>query len=236
MNENDLKDVLAEICEEEKAELNKFPPFKPSLRHRLAMKRIFCMFEKKTHVPASDPPKAPVPESKHFRLSAKHIILFAAIIFLMLFTGFVIIYFSKNFYGTVYNDNTHLFAVDKENCPATIEYEYYLPELPDGFEMVKHDDSLSFYVYTLYENKFGQVITLTQSTKEMFDAHYSTERHDFEEIEINGHGGLCMDLSDNEHFGAIVVWDNGDYILELYGNLSKNELIFLAENAEFLEN
>lgn len=231
MNENGLKDVLTEICEEEKAELNKFPPFKPSLRHRLAMKRIFCMFEKKTHVPASDPPKALAPKSKHFRLSAKHIILFAAIIFLMLFTGFVIIYFSKNFYGTVYNDNTHLFAVDTENCPATIEYEYYLPELPEGFEMVKHDSSL-FDVYTLYENKFGQGITLTQSTKEMFDAHYNTEHHDFEEIEINGHSGLCLDFSD----GSILIWDNGDYILELNGNLPKNELIFLAESTKILEN
>lgn len=233
MNERDLKDVLAEICEEEKAELNKFPPFKPSLRHRLAMKRIFRMFEKKPHVTASDPPKAPVPESKHFRLSAKHIILFAAIIFLMLFTGFVIIYFSKNFYGTVYNDNTHLFAVDTENCPATIEYEYYLPELPEGFEMVKHDDSLSFYVYTLYENGLsGQIITLTQHTKNEFNSHYNTEHHDFEEIKINGHSGLCINFSDS----SIVIWDNGDYILELDGNLPKNELIFLAESTKILEN
>lgn len=149
MNESCFKDILAEICEEEKAELNKFPPFKASLRHRLAMKRIFRMFEKKTHVTAIDPPKTLAPKSKHFRLSAKHIILFAAIIFLMLFTGFVSIYsiyFSKNFYGTVYNDNTRLFDVNTENCPATIEYECYLPELPEGFEMVKHDVWLSINV------------------------------------------------------------------------------------------
>lgn len=47
MNESYLKGILAEICEEEIAELNKFPPFKPSLRHRLAMKRIFALYEKK---------------------------------------------------------------------------------------------------------------------------------------------------------------------------------------------
>lgn len=40
MNEKELKDILAEICEEEITELNKFPPFKTSLRHKLAMKQI----------------------------------------------------------------------------------------------------------------------------------------------------------------------------------------------------
>lgn len=236
MNEGDLKDVLAEICEEEKAELNKFPPFKPSLRHRLAMKRIFRMFEKKTHVTAIDPPKVLAPKSRPFRLSAKLIILFASIIFLMLFTGFVIIYFSKNFYGTVYNDNTHLFAVDTENCPTTIEYEYYLPELPEGFEMVEHDSTWTD-VYTLYEKKSScQGITLTQKTKETFSTHYNTEHHDFEEIKINGHSGVCIDFSDSDHDSLIVIWDNGDYILELYGNLPKHELISLAENAKILEN
>lgn len=235
MNESDLKDVLAEIYEEEKAELNKFPPFKPSLRHRLAMKRIFRMFEEKSHVTASESPKALTPEGRPFRLNAKLIILFVSIILLMLFTGFVVTvtYFSKNFYGTVYTDNTHLFAVNKENCPTTIEYEYYLPELPDGFEMVKHDDSLSFCVDTVYKNESSeQVIALTQYTKEMFNSHYNTEHHDFEEIEINGHSGLCINFSDS----SILIWDNGDYILELDGNLPKNELIFLAESAEILEN
>lgn len=233
MNESYFKDILAEICEEEKAELNKFPPFKPSLRHRLAMKRIFRMFEKITHATASDPPMVLTSQSKHLHLTKRLIIIFIVIICAIIFTGFVSIYFSKNFYGTVYNDNTYLFAANKENCPTTIEYEYYLPELPEGFEMVEHDDSMSFYVYTLYENGLsGQIITLTQFTKEAFDVHYNTEHHDFGEIEINGHSGLCLDFSD----GSILIWDNGDYILELDGNLSKNELIFLAENTKVLEN
>lgn len=187
-------------------------------------------------MPASDPPKAPVPESKHFRLSAKHIILFAAIIFLMLLTGFVIIYFSKNFYGTVYNDNTHLFAVDKENCPTTIEYEYYIPELPEGFELVKHASS-SFDVYTLYENKSsGQGLTLTQCTKIEFKPHYNTEHHDFEEITINGHSGLCIDFSSDEYNNSILIWDNGNYILELSGDFNKNSLCDLAKSAKILKN
>lgn len=63
----------------------------------------------------------------------------------VLLMGFMAVYFSRNFHGTVYNDNTQLFAVNTENCFITIKYEYYLSNLPDGFKMVEHDSS-SFYV------------------------------------------------------------------------------------------
>lgn len=236
MNESDFKNILAEICEEEIAELNKFPPFKPSLRHRLAMKRIFALYEKKTHITASNPPIIPTSQSKHLHLSKRLIILFAVIICAVLLTGFMLVYFSKNFHGTVYNDNTQLFVKNTENCPITIEYEYYLSNLPDGFEMVEHD-LLSFYVYTLYENtSSGQVITFSQYTKEKFTPHYNTEHDNFEEIDINDHHGIFIDFSYNEHFGSIVVWDNGDYILEIVGDLSKNILADLAKSAKILNN
>lgn len=236
MNESYLKGILAEICEEEIAELNKFPPFNPSLRHRLAMKRIFALYEKKTHVTTSNPLMVLTPQSKHLRLSKRLIILFAVIICAALLTGFMLVYFSKNFHGTVYNDNTQLFVVNTENCPITIKYEYYLSNLPDGFEMVEHD-SLSFYVYTLYENTSSEhVITLSQYTKEKFTSHYNTEHDTFEEIEINGHNGVCLDFSDDGHFRSVVIWDNGDYILEIIGDLSKNRLINLAKSAKVLEN
>ena len=236
MNESDFKDILAEICEEEIAELNMFPPFKPSLRHRLTMKRIFDLYEKKTHMATSNPPMILTPQCKHLHLSKKLIILFAVIICAALLTGFMLVYFSKNFHGKVYSDNTQLFAVNTENCPTTIEYEYYLSDLPDGFEMVEHD-SLSFDVYTLYENtSSGQVITLSQCTKNKFSPRYNTEHHNFEEIEINGHSGVCLDLCNGECDGSIVIWDNGDYILEIAGNLPKNYLVNLAESAKVLEN
>lgn len=236
MNESYLKGILAEICAEEIAELNKFPPFKTSLRHILAMKRIFALYEKKPNVTASNSPMILTTQNKHLRLSKRLIILFAVIICAALLTGFMYVYISKNFHGTVYNDNTQLFAVNTEDCPTTIEYEYYLSNLPDEFEMVEHD-SLSFYVYTLYENtSSGQVITFSQYTKEKFTPHYNTEHNNFEEIEINDQQGIFIDFSNNEHIGSIVVWDHGDYILEIIGDLPKNNLVNLAESAKVLEN
>ena len=136
----------------------------------------------------------------------------------------------------MYGDNTHLFAVNIESCPTTIEHKYYLPDLPKGFELIESDSS-SFDVYTLYlNNETKQTITLSQYTKNHFKPHYDTEHHNFEDVEINSHSGLCIDLSDDEHFCSMVIWDNDDYILELFGDLSKNQLVELAKTPEVSEN
>lgn len=173
---------------------------------------------------------------KNLHLSKRLIILFAVIMCAALLTGFMLVYFSKDFHGTVYNDNTQLFAVNTENCPITIEYEYYLSDLPDTFKMVEHDLTRTDF-YMRYENtSFGQVITLTQYTKNGFNTHYNTEYHNFDEIEINGHSGVCLDISNGECDGSIVIWDNGDYILEIVGNLPKNHLVDLAKSTKVLEN
>lgn len=236
MNESDFKDILAEICEDEIAELNINPPFQPSLRHRFAMKRILSLFTEKTYVTVNNPPMVPTWQSKHLRLSKRLIIIFVVIICAAMLTGFVLVYYSKNFHGTVYIDNTQLFAVNNENCPVTIEYEYYLSALPDGFEMIERDSS-SFDVYTLYKDaSFNQIITLYQCVKKNFSPHYNTENHIFEDVEINGHSGVCIDFSHDEYFSSIIVWDNGDYILEIDGDLSKDVLLNLAKCAKVLEN
>lgn len=41
-----------------------------------------------------------------------------------LLTDFIVAFVSKKFSGMVYSDNTHLFAVDTENCPTIIGEKY----------------------------------------------------------------------------------------------------------------
>lgn len=236
MNENDFKEILAEICDEEIFELNKFPPFKPSLRHRLAMKRIFARFEKNTRKAEAVPEPILTAQNTHKRLSTRLIIILAAVVCAALLTGAVIVYYSKSFYGTVFPDYTRLRAFDTENCLTTIEYKYYLSGLPEGFEPVEQI-AISFNIDTIYKNELSeQTISFSQYTKNHFSPHYNTEYHDFEEIEINGHNGLCLDFSDNEHDHSLIVWDNEDYILEITGDLSKNDMIILAKSAEISKN
>ena len=70
-----------------------------------------------------------------------------------------------------------------------------------------------------------------------FDStHYDTENQKFEEIKVNEHYGLCLAYSSQDYNYTNIVWDNGDYILELYGETSKNELCDLAKTAKVIEN
>lgn len=235
MNENILKEVLAEICEEEIAELNKFPPFKPSLRHRYAMMCIFSSFEKRLRQTNGKQPQASAAHRRPSRLSTRLVILIAIIVCAALLTGAILVYVSKSFHGPINEDNTQLFPINTENCPTTIEYEYYLPDLPEGFEMVNQDIS-SYRIYNLYENTVtGQVITFSQYTKKIYKKHYNTEDHDFDEIEINGHEGIFIYFREIENARSLVIWDNDDYIFELEGDLPKNNLLNLAKSAKKLE-
>lgn len=236
MNEEIFIEVLAEVCDEEIAELNKFPPFKPSLRHRYAMMLIFSSFAKRSRRMTDERRRASAAKRRPSRLSTKLIILIAVIVCAALLTGAILIYISNSFRGTVNEDNTRLFPINTENCPTTIEYEYYLPVLPDGFEMVNHDVS-SVYIFTEYKNaQTGQIIALAQRTKEKYSRRLNTEDNNFEEIEVNGHKGIYIYFSDVEHIRSIVIWDNDDYIFELEGDLPKNELLDLAKSTKVIEN
>lgn len=57
-----------------------------------------------------------------------------------------------------------------------------------------------------------------------------------EEVYINGCYGLFIDFSSGGVVCSEVMWDNGDYILEIWGNMTKNELIDLAKSAKVFEN
>ena len=235
MNENILRDILAEICAEEISELNKFPPFKPSLRHRYAMARIFSSFEKKSRKTSGKQPWASSEYRRPSRLSTRLVILIAVIVCAALLTGAILVYISKSFHGTVHEDNTQLFPINMENGLETIEYEYYLPVLPEGFEIINHDIA-PYDVYTLYMNELsGQTITFSQWTKKKYSRHFNTEDYNFEKIEINGHEGIFIYFTEIEGVRSIVIWDNDDFILELVGNMPKNELVDLAKSAKVLE-
>lgn len=47
---------------------------------------------------------------------------------------------------------------------------------------------------------------------------------------------MFLDISNDKQIFTGVIWDNGDYILELSGNLAKNDLLNLAYSAKVLEN
>lgn len=239
MNENILREILLEVHEIECGVSDDLPDYKTSLRHRLAMKRIFARFDRNTRKLRTTrrTRETPIIERRTRRYSIKQRILIAMlIIILMAFlvgcVNAIVKFVSERFKGTVYEDNTQLFAVDLENCPQTIEYQYALADIPEGFEMIETIPSPT-NVYTLYSNELtGQVITLKQWVKTHFSFHYNTEKRTFEENEINGITVLFIDLSSNNRNNSVLIWDNEDYIIEISADLDKSSALNLLNIAK----
>ena len=234
MSESILKSILEESARLEWDKYENVPEHKFSLKHRLEMKRIFKLYEKNTREIHS----AAVSKPKRFRLTRKTVLTAIVIVFLAALAGCTAAYFiSQNFRGDVHKEFTRIFPINTENCPNTIAERYALPEVPEGFVLLE-TDSTPYDVYTSYINSStDDTITLRQFVKTDFSPiHFNTEKCDFQEVDINGHCALLLDYSSiGEKFSG-VIWDNGDYVIELCGNLHKNQTIDLAKTTKVYEN
>lgn len=231
MNEDIFKEILAKVEECEFAEYDNTPEHKFSLKHRIAMKRIFARFERNVReIQKKELVKTQqVDEYKpKFSLQQRLLLVMIIIILMTFLVGWVVVFVSDRFHGTVYRDNTQLTAAKLENCPQKIEYKYALANIPEGFEIIETNSSV-IHVYTLYmNNSTKQTIALRQWVKSEFDPHYNTEHHVIEEVSANGLSGLCVDFSDDENSHSLVVWDNEDYILEIWADFDKDFAIKLS--------
>ena len=234
MCENIFKELLGEMMKCELAEFDYAPKWKPSLRHRFAMKQIFSRYEKNVHkMQVNELANAVLPLS---RLNIKHRIFLALVIVLLmtLLVGWVNVFVSRNFHGTVYEDNTKITAVNLENSPKTIKYKYALSGVPNGFELIETNTSQT-NVYTLYMNRLTkQTITLYQWVKSHYTPHVNTEHYSLEEVSINKTTGLYVDLSNKDYCRTLLIWDNGDYIIEVLADLDKDSAINLLETNKLL--
>ncbi len=238
MNEDVFKDILAKAVDHEFAEFNNVPEHKFSLKHRIAMNRIFARYERNVRkLRESKAVSVPSAYEHKPRRSLKQRILIATVIVILMtfLAGWVVVFVSEKFHGTVYRDNTRLIAVDTENCPQTIEYRYALASVPDGFEFVETNSS-PIHVYTQYKNELtGQGITLYQWVKSEYSSNLNTENYDLKEVDIGGKTGLYIDFSTGSYDHSFIVWDNGDYIIEIMADLDKEFLIKLS-NLHKVEN
>ena len=232
MSENILKEILLEVHKIEYGVDVELPDYKPSLRHRLAMKHIFARYERnvqKLKEKSSD--TATHIEHNKPRPSFKQrlIIITVIVILMTLLVGWVVVFVSGNFRGTVYPDKTHLAVTDIEVSPQTIEYKYALVSVPKGFEMIETSTS-PIHVYTLYMNNLTeQTIVVHQWVKSSYETNFNTENYVFEDVIIDGRTGLCIDFSDDKQNSFLIVWDNGDYIIEIIADIDKNDAINLSK-------
>lgn len=232
MNEEVFRSILEKAVMSEYADLDSDPEPNYSLKHRLAMKRIFARYERNVReLKENRVDQTARNEYRRPCLNLKQRLMIALIVvFLAALTGCAVAAFvSKDFRGTVHRDNTQLFAVNIENAPTYIEYKYSLDFVPEGFEMIETNAS-SCGVFTLYLNRSTkQTIVLEQWVKTHFSPHLNTERYIIEEIKINDVTGLFVDFSRGEREKSTLIWDNEDYIIEITADLNKENAINLSK-------
>ena len=213
---------MGEALDCELAEYDNVPEHKFSFRHRLAMKRIIS-------VSNSSHNSSEICKTAQNCSLKRSIIIAAVLVFLAVIAGAVVMFRSDNFGGTVHREYTKMFAVNIEDSPKTIGCKYDLAYVPEGFELYEKDSS-SFDVYTVYMNKSTkQTIVLSQWVKKSFEPHYNTEHRPLEEVVINGSAGFCIDFSRDTRNHSLIVWDNGDYIIEVVADLDKENTMKLCK-------
>lgn len=215
MNENILSEIFDEVYRQEFSEFESAPRHIFSLRHRKAVKGIFY--------------PQPVTYTAKRRIPIKRRLLIALLVILLSAIGAAACAaVSRSFSFKEKGEFTVMTPVIDQNAPVMIDNYYYLPDIPRGFELYDQERCLtssSFY----YKDSSGRVFFFIQSVKESFNVYYNSEAWVTEEIKINERPAVYFT---EDGIAGTIVWDNEDFILEIGGDLSKNELIALAESVK----
>ena len=124
------------------------------------------------------------------------------------------------------NDN------DNSICPETVDNLYCISNeyLTDYSIVYTEKTTISYSID--YENSNGAFIGFNQYTKKHFDIGINTEDVQTTTIDLNQHEAIFY--TDNHNYNHIL-WDNGDYIIFISSNISKDELINIAKSVQKVE-
>ncbi len=237
MNERLLDEVLTEYYERDFSEFSNAPEHKFSLRHRLAMKRIF-----KLNAPGrqNEIKAAPAARDKScISLKTKIIIAIAVIICAVLFVGSWVPekYYSNSFCEIKYHEKSMFRAINYGGSPQNIEERYVLSEIPSGFELSYYYETDNLTIADYRNDDTAQFFCFWQYTKKDCSFYlYPPCNGDMEYIKINGRDGILNYSKPSERRDfTILIWDCGDYILKINGNVPKELPLGLANSTKISE-
>lgn len=223
MNDYTLAEVFNTVYSEEFSEFDNPLGHLFSRRHRKAIKEILY------------PQTISTFTANRKKLLKKRVIIMLIVILLSALGITAGAAISRGFTRKEHCDNTELFAVNAENAPKTIEYMYYLPKIPEGYEPHEQFSDSTWFHSSLINPLSHRTITFNQHVKEGYKSHFNNEHAPLEDIKINGHKGVYLNYSFDDVISGIIIWDNDDYILVLSGDFDKKQLIELAKTLKILD-
>ena len=223
MKNYSISDIFDEAYRREFSEFDNSPKHKFSFSHNRKMKKIFKLYSdnwSRSDLTGAKPVK---------RLSL--VFIFVIIILALTAVSVAAVALYNGFTQKEYSDHTDLLVIDYESCLETIEYIYEFTTLPEDYEIVNCEIFPDSLCWTEIENiNTGKTALFTQTIKKEYVGHYDNERSEYSTVFIYDIPAVYIDSSNEFESYGTLVWDNGDYILEISGYLTKNELINLAKS------
>ena len=219
MCKNTLDDIFEEVHKQDFEEFDNAPRHRFSRRHRCEISKILTAGELQPYTPK--------------KVSVRKRIMVACLVVLLALisaaAGAAVV---NSFTAKQYSNHTEIFTSNADVCPKLITDVYYIPKMPDDYELVECVKNPTC-VNTKYRNKkTGEYATFDQSVKENYDVHFDNVHHRIEELQINGQNALFFHSKNAKHKSDRIVWDCGDYVLEIFGDFPQEELIELAESVK----
>ena len=119
---------------------------------------------------------------------------------------------------------------DSGDYPKTIENDYVITY--DLSEYNIDSDERSDSEHKLYYSKSNEVICFCQSIVNGYRYNFNTENANIEHIDINGYDAIGF-LDNNGYY--TLVWNNGEYIIDIGSDIGKNALIMMAKSVQKVE-
>lgn len=134
-----------------------------------------------------------------------------------------------DFFVSVYEKFSIIFTDDKK-APEIIEEIYNITYDLNNYS-IDYQEYNEIFRNTVYVND-DYVIDFSQYTKSAYDLIINTENAETIAIDINGNEAVYF--YDNHNYSHII-WDIGDYIIDISSNINKNKLINIAKSVEKVE-
>lgn len=153
-----------------------------------------------------------------FGQKVRFAVLAAVTALLMTGAGIYITHYVGGLMAKQYDDHSDAFALDWENAPRTLEKSYRINYDLSDFDMeIVCDDEYQYWEYYSKQEPSYQYINFSFDVKEGFqNARLNTEGSEIEKISINGYDGIYYVTPDGSN---CIIWDNGEYILQIFYNL-----------------
>ena len=113
-----------------------------------------------------------------------------------------------------------------DGYPKTIEEEYRISKLPQGFKQQYHNRTETMVDIPYYSS--DSRIMFTQFTKDSFEIIFTDEAKTEEFADADGQKYQVVSAG----YESVYIWDNGRYIFEITGSLDRDKMIEICRSVQ----